>query len=235
MPFGWDINKNDNKLILVCKELGYTLVTNDIAMRIKADSLDVHCERYKALNTNIEYTGYKEISMTDIEMAEFYQNLTENKYDCLTNEYIVIRDSNNEFKEIRRWTGKNYTEVYDKHIKTIAFGNKIKAKDEYQQMAIDSMINNTMTIISGKAGSGKTLLTLMAALYLIENGKYDTLVILFNPTKTRGSTEMGYYTGNLLDKAMQSNIGNILTTKFGDRYVVDTLLQQGKLKLKSIS
>lgn len=238
IPEGWDstYNKNDNKLLAICKDLNVTLVTNDIAMQIKAESIEVKWEEYNGESSNTpEYQGYKEVILSDVEMANFYENLNNNIFSCLVNEYVVIKDSTNTTRDIRRWTEKGYVEVFKKHIKTVAFGDKIKSKDEFQQMAIDSLINNTMTIISGKAGSGKTLLSLMIAIHLIESGKYDRLVILFNPTKAKGSTEMGYYSGSLLDKAMQSSIGNILTTKFGDRYAVDILLQQNKIKLICMS
>jgi predicted ribonuclease YlaK len=238
IPEGWDstYNKNDNKLLAICKDLNVTLVTNDIAMQIKAESIGVKWEEYSPQNKNLdEYKGYKEVLLGESDMAYFYENLSENTFNCLINEYLVIKDSANTTRDIRRWTEKGYVEVFKKNIKTIAFGDKIKSKDEFQQMAIDSMLNNTMTIISGKAGSGKTLLSLMLAIHLIESGKYDRLVILFNPTKTRGSTEMGYYSGSLIEKAMSSSIGNILTTKFGDRFAVDLLLQQNKIRLIPMS
>ena len=111
------------------------------------------------------------------------------------------------------------------------FGDKMKAKDVYQRMAIDSLMNNTITCITGKAGSGKSLLSLMIAMHLIETGKYERLVILFNPCPVRGASELGYYTGSVVEKAMQSNIGNILITKFGDRYIVDNYISSGKIKL----
>ncbi len=102
-------------------------------------------------------------------------------------------------------------------------------------MAIDSLIKNTMTAISGKAGSGKSLLSLMVAMHLIESGKYDRLVILYNPVKLRGSENQGYYPGSATEKAMQSGIGQILTTKFGDRLGVDLLINQDKIKLVCMS
>ena len=46
---------------------------------------------------------------------------------------------------------------------------------------------------------------------------------------------MGYYSGNLTEKSLQGAIGNILTTKFGDRYAIDVLIQQNKLKLIPMS
>ena len=58
---------------------------------------------------------------------------------------------------------------------------------------------------------------------------------MFNPTKTRGASYRGYYSGDFTDKAMQNSIGQILTTKFGDRYAVDLLISQNKLKLVSMA
>jgi predicted ribonuclease YlaK len=102
-------------------------------------------------------------------------------------------------------------------------------------MVIDSLIKNTITAISGKAGSGKSLLSLLAAMHLIETGKYSRLVVMFNPTKTRGASDLGFYSGSFIEKAMQNSIGQILTTKFGDRLAVDMLIQQEKIKLVSMA
>lgn len=46
---------------------------------------------------------------------------------------------------------------------------------------------------------------------------------------------MGFYTGDMVKKAMQNSIGNILITKFGDRYIVDQMLAQEKIKIVSIA
>lgn len=67
------------------------------------------------------------------------------------------------------------------------FGDKIRPKDVYQACAIDSILNNTMTTLSGKAGSGKSLISLITMMSLIESGKYDRIVIMFNPTKASRS------------------------------------------------
>ena len=100
---------------------------------------------------------------------------------------------------------------------------------------MDSIINNTLTAVSGKAGSGKSLISLATIMSLVENGKYDRFVTLFNPIKARGTADLGYYAGDFLSKAMLNSVGNILTTKFGDRYAIDILLSQNKLKLVSMA
>lgn len=178
------------------------------------------------------YKGYKIVVPTDDELAQVYdKDNCENLFGCNINEYVIINDTEGNFCDVLRWTGQKYANVFNKMIKTLAFGDKIKAKDIYQRMAMDSILNNTMTCISGKAGSGKSLLSLVCAMYLIESGKYDSIVVLFNPCPVRGATQLGYYQGSLTDKAMQSNIGNILITKFGDRFAVDNYIAQGKIKL----
>lgn len=183
-------------------------------------------------NDKIAYTGFKEVFPTDEELASIYtKDSCENIFECLINEYAIIKDSDGEICDIVKWTGEKYVNLFNKTLKTVSLGEKIKPKDIYQRMAIDSLMTNTMTCISGKAGSGKSLLSLLAAMYLIENGKYDRLVVLFNPCQVRGATPMGYYAGSLIDKAMQSNIGQILITKFGDRFAIDNYIAQGKIKL----
>ena len=58
---------------------------------------------------------------------------------------------------------------------------------------------------------------------------------MFNPTKARGASDMGYYSGDATEKALQNSIGSILTTKFGDRFAVDLLLQQDRIRLVSMA
>ncbi len=182
------------------------------------------------------YVGYKIETPTDEELSLIYsKDNCENIFSCLINQYVIINDNEGNFCDVLKWNGEKYCNVFNKNIKTMAFGDKIKAKDVYQRMAIDSLMTNTMTCISGHAGSGKTLLSLICAMCLIEAGKYDRLVILFNPVGLRGASQMGYYQGSLIDKAMQPNIGNVLITKFGDRFAVDNYIAQGKIKLVPMS
>lgn len=182
-----------------------------------------------------EYTGYKDVTLSNEEMSYFYLHPNENIYDLLVNEYLIVRKSDGEIVDCLCWDGERYAKVCQKTIRSQMFGDKIRPKDIYQACAIDSILNNTMTTISGKAGSGKSLISLITMMSLIEEGEYDRIVIMFNPTKARGASDMGFYTGDATEKAMQNSIGSILTTKFGDKFAVDMLLQQDKIKLISMA
>lgn len=181
------------------------------------------------------YHGYKDVMMADEEMGEFYSDLYDNKFDCLQNEYLIVRNNDGIVVDAQRWTQEGFKKVFNKSIKSTVFGNKLKPKDIYQAFAIDSIMNNTLTTISGKAGSGKSLISLMSIFNLIETGKYDRVIIMFNPTKARGASDMGFYSGDATEKAMQNYIGSILTTKFGNRNTVDMLIQQDKIRLVSMA
>lgn len=187
------------------------------------------------LTSDEEYTGYREVTMSDEEMSTFYTNLNSNHYNLLVNQYLVVKNSKNEIVDTRRWNGETHAIVCNKTIKSKMFGDKIRPKDVYQACAIDSIFSHTLTVLSGKAGSGKSLISLITMMSLIENGEYDRIVIMFNPTKTRGASDMGFYSGNAVEKAMQNSIGSILTSKFGDRFAVELLLQQDKIRLVSMA
>lgn len=226
-------NLNDDIIVSCALFNNALLVTNDFNLKIKAEALNIECLDF--VEPKDQYKGYKEVSVSDEELANLYSSPRDNLFDCITNEYLVVNNSNDEFVDILKWNGEKYTNIHNKNISTVAFGDKIKPKDIYQRAVIDSIMTNTMTAISGKAGSGKSLLSLMCAMYLVERGKYDRIVILNNPTKARGATDCGYYTGSMVEKLMQNSIGNILTTKFGDRFAVDILLQQDKLRVISMA
>lgn len=229
---------NSDNLICACayllsKTKEVEFISYDVACNLIASNifgLNIPINNSPTLE-ELEYKGFKCVYPTDEEYIQLYEKEnSENIFNCKINEYVIFKDKEDNVCDIACWTGTKYRKIFDKHIKTLMF-DKIKAKDIYQRMAIDSLVNNQMTCISGKAGSGKTLLALMTAMYLIETGKYDRLVVLFNPCPVRGTTQMGYYAGNMIEKSLQTNIGHIFTTKFGDKFAIDNYIAQGKIKL----
>lgn len=230
---------NDNLIVatayLVNNKSKVCFISEDVILRLVAkDIFKLTVDKAEAKQDDT-YKGYREITLDDNQMAVLYENLNNNQYGLLINEYLVVKNSDNVEVDLLKWSGISYITVPKVSLKTITFGDKIKPKDIYQQMAVDSIMNNTITAIGGKAGSGKSLLSLVAGMRLIETGKYDRLVIMFNPTSARGASKMGFYTGNMIEKSMQSSIGNMLITKLGEKYAVDTLINQGKLKLVSMA
>ena len=42
-----------------------------------------------------EYTGYKEIRLSDDELTKFYQEFNKNQFDLFINEYLIIYNQKN--------------------------------------------------------------------------------------------------------------------------------------------
>lgn len=234
---GLDATIPDNQIVgtarYIAEKEDIVFVTNDICLKNIARSVGLDVCSVEGNNID-EYKGFIEKSLSEEDMAYFYEHISENIFGLLINQYVILKDGKDEIVDAYRWNGTQHEPLFKRNIQSLYF-DKLKSKDIYQSCAIDSLMNCTITAITGKAGSGKSLLALMSAMYLIEKGKYDRIVVMFNPTKTRGASDMGFYSGDFIDKAMQNSIGQILTTKFGDRYAVDLLLSQNKLKLVSMA
>ena len=235
VPESWDKNKRDNQIVMAAKENNCFLYSNDFNVRIKAKSIGVECEGYVRNNvTDINYKGWKEIVLNDYQMATFYGEM-KNDWNLINNEYLIIKNSNGEYVDVLKYKDETFNQITKKKLDSMMFGNKLKPKDVYQEIAIDSLVSDNFTIITGRAGSGKSLLSLMYCLWAIQHGKYDKVIILNNPTKTRGSTELGWYSGNRLDKMLQNSIGTMLNSKLGDPIAIHTLISQNKLDIIPIS
>lgn len=234
MPDGWDKDKRDNKIVLCARDNNSLLVSNDVNVIIKAECVGVECYGIDEDKKDDEiYKGYKEVEFNDIQLSEFYTNINAKDYDLLINEYMLIKH-NGKIVDKYKYNKDGLKKTTRKNMESIMFG-KLKPKDEYQELVIDSLINEQFTAITGKQGSGKSLLSLMYCSWALEKGMYDTIVILFNPTKIRGSNTMGFYKGDIISKAKQESIGNILNSKFGDATIVDNLIAQNKIKLVPMS
>ena len=99
----------------------------------------------------------------------------------------------------------------------------------------DSLANNTITMVKGPAGSGKTYLSLGYLMYLLESHKIDKIIVFCNTVATKDSAKLGYYPGSRDEKLLDSQIGNLLASKFGGKIEVERLIQEEKLILLPLS
>ena len=114
---------------------------------------------------------------------------------------------------------------------------RLKAMDGdiYQQLALNSLSNNQITMIRGAAGTGKSYLSFGYLFYLLETNKIEKIIVFCNTVATKGSAKLGYYPGSRTEKLLDSQIGNFLESKLGDRVIVEKLIDDGKLVLLPMS
>lgn len=214
-----------------------TFITNDLALKHIA-SLFFGSDSIGSIDKDIddEYCGFLDISMTDEEMANFYSNLNINTLDLYINQYVILRNSENEVVDKLKWNGEKYIPISYGNIDSYYFG-KIKPyqNDPYQALAIDSFLNNKITLVKGFPGSGKSYLSLGYLFYLLGTHKIDKIIVMCNTVAAKGAARLGFYPGTRDEKLLDSQIGNFLASKLGDRSVVEQLMQQEKLILLPMS
>jgi predicted ribonuclease YlaK len=233
--------KGNDDLIIDCavsRHASY-IVTGDLIMQLKASAKKLKViDIFDTLTEEDDYKGYVEKTLTDEELANFYENWGNNMFNLLTNQYLIIRNTNGDIIQVLKWKGEEYKEVDVRRIrkgfKTVQFGD-FKPKDVYQALVLDSLDNNQVTMVKGKAGSGKSLLSLNYAIHQIEQRKYDRLICFVNPMASRNSAKLGYYPGDRNEKLLDSSVGAMLGAKFGDKLAVELMITQNKLLLLPFS
>ena len=226
-------NTPDNQICACASTIDNVLfITNDIACKTIAKwifNLTVKGVNDEPVD---DYSGFVEKTLSESEMACFYEHLQENIYGLLENEYLILKDSNNHVVDTLVWREGMYQNIKFPNIKSDYFGTvKPLNGDIYQQMALNSFSNNQITMIKGSAGTGKSYLAVGYMMWLLEKHKIDKIVIFANPTPTMNSAKIGFLPGSQLDKLVDSSIGNMLAGKFGDKFMIEQLVSRNKLSI----
>lgn len=209
-------------------------ISNDLICRHIA-SMFLPVEQ--VVEEDYDYDGYKEMYLTEEEMNDFYSNPDKNIYDLYINQYLLIYNKETgEYVDSVCWTGSEYRHLTFGNFTSHFFGDvKPMKNDVYQALAADSLINNKITLIKGPAGSGKTYLSLGYLMHRLERHKIDKIIVFCNTVATKNSAKMGYYPGTRDEKLLDSQIGNLLISKFGGRIMVEQMINEEKLVLLPLS
>lgn len=207
-------------------------VTKDLACKMIAKNIFKLNVQDIVQDIKDDYHGFVERVLSEEEMAYLYSHMNENIYGLLTNEYIVIKNEQGEVVDKLRWTGTEYTTIKFPTIKSNLFGMvRPYNGDIYQQMCLNSFSTNQITMVKGSAGTGKSYLAIGYMLWLLEKHKIDRIVIFANPTPTMNSAKIGFLPGTQLDKLIDSSVGNMLSSKLGDKYIIGQLVSENKLMI----
>lgn len=182
------------------------------------------------------YKGYKEVKLTDKQMAKVYENLTFNHFNSLTNEYVILKNYENQVVDILCWNGTEYRNIKYKTIESKLLGTtKPWNNDPYQRIAFDILNNNQLVMFRGKAGTAKSYLSIAYLFQQLEQGKIDKIVMFFNPVATADAAKLGFYSGSRIEKLLDSQPGNFLSSKLGGMDVVQQLIDRERLVLLPFS
>ncbi len=230
---------NDMKILGCALELNKNykvqFITNDLALKHIALLFFNEVDSVKEEVDN--YCGFLERELCDDQaLAFFYEHPNYNLFDLMPNEYVIIKDKFGDIIDKLCWTGEMYRPLKFSTFSSKWIGNIKPIKgDIYQQLAVDSLMNNKITMIKGPAGSGKTLLSLGYLFDQLDHGKIDKIIVFCNTVATKDSAKLGYYPGSKDEKLLDSQIGNLLSSKIGGRIEVERLMREEQLVLLPMS
>ena len=202
-------NSEDHKILNCALQLCKThpnqtviLVSNDANMRIKAKALNIDTQTYseeKAGKGTKSYNGICTIDIKDENIVNTIYSDSMIPYievlesEPIHNEYYISRSGSQ--SAITRYNSEN--KMLEKINQKTAYG--INGKNSEQIIALDALLDPSIKLvtITGKAGTGKTLLALAAAL---ECRSAFHQIFLARPIVPLSNKDMGFLPGTIHEK-----------------------------------
>jgi PhoH-like ATPase len=244
IPVGLDKDKPDDIIILTAKSLKGIVVSRDLNVRIKSDAVSVPAEDYKAGKVKVEndklYAGHSTIYLQKDKLDEFRAKDLVKFKGKFDNQYFIMKEKGN----LKNSALGRYSKAAGGLVPLLK-NNKtwgITPKNAEQRFALDALLNDDIKMVSlvGKAGTGKTLLTIAAALTkTLEDKKYKKILIS-RPVIPMGK-DIGFLPGSLeekLDPWMQpiyDNLDHLFGEHGGMNQQWKMLVEQGLIKIEALT
>lgn len=202
-------NIPDHKILssaynIKCENLRVVLITKDINMRMKARSLGINTQDYntdKIEKLSSLFTGIENISGDNAKVyIEELKNNNEigikSEHSIYPNTYLCYRINEEDEAVIGKYKENSNSIV---HVNTDISAYGIKPRNEEQAMALDILLDNSVPLVTvmGKAGTGKTLLALAAAL---EKRREYRQILLARPIVALSNKDLGFLPGDVNSK-----------------------------------
>ncbi len=195
----------------------FTLVTRDTNLRILCESMGIRSEGYvkDGSSENTLEGKIEEIAPSPLLMAKLQKSywegavrLTDEEcydYPLHNNQYVSFID-NKQTRHLFQYKDYSFTPIQRKNVRT----NKCKPRNIEQTVALDLLLDDEIKLVAllGKAGTGKTFLTLAAALH--KKAEYQR-ILLSKPVVDVGKG-IGFLPGSVGEKLepwMQSFFDNL--------------------------
>lgn len=204
-------NTPDHRILAIAEHLHLTrtespviLVTKDINLRMKAKSLGVMAQDYhNDMVKNIQDI-YEGVQINEDIPSEVISGLYENydgvpldkfgiKEDPVAHQYYIFR--NDSMSALAHYDPFNKAINRVEKVKTYG----IEPRNAEQAFALDALLRPEVQLVAltGKAGTGKTLLALAAA---IHQRKLYTQIFLARPIVPLSNRDIGYLPGDVEEK-----------------------------------
>lgn len=204
-----DKNKIDNQILnsAYCLQASnpkteVVLISKDVNLRMKAKSLKIKAEDYKndmISSVDLLYKKTRSLSVEENVIDTLFKKeiVAYQDLSLIENEFFIL-NSNSSKKTCLGVYKKGDIHLVSKE-KLGAFG--IKPKNSEQAFAMYALLDPDISLVSimGKAGSGKTILSLAAGLQQMDEGNFEELLFT-RQIIAMGNNDIGFLPGDAKEK-----------------------------------
>lgn len=251
LPTILDPTTSDHRILSTCLNLAEdtdaVLVTKDASLRIKGAQLGVPVQDYRADTVEVDHihSGVLEHRVSAATIDALYDDgkLEIDGIDAPVNEFVVLKSGSSKSALARVVQAEPSVVVERMPTHVRAFG--IEPKNVRQTVALHQLLDPDIPAVSlmGMAGTGKTFLSLAAALdQVLEQGRYRR-VSVYRPLVAVGRQEVGYLPGDLSEKlapwmaAVHDNLYALFSDAGvdGARGAIEELVDRGELEMAAVT
>ncbi|WP_235480271.1 PhoH family protein [Leifsonia sp. Leaf264] len=237
LPNGLQLNDNDTRILAVALNLAnegldVTVVSKDLPLRVKAASIGLAAEEYRAeLAVDSGWTGMADVTLGSREIDDLYeQDYLETRMvaDLPINTGVVVHSDR----------GSALARVIRKGELRVVRGDRelfgLHGRSAEQRLAIDMLLDPEIGILSlgGSAGTGKSALALCAGLEAVLERQQHKKIMVFRPLYAVGGQELGYLPGDAGEKmnpwgqAVFDTLGSVVSDN-----VLNEVVERGILEV----
>ena len=152
----------------------------------------------------MDYTGIYEASLSNEELADFYESDGEVLCEQMVeNQYLTLRAAgSDEVVDYYRKKGGVLHKVTFPSFKS-DFCGTIKPRNPEQYCAMDLLKSDVpIKLLTGKFGSGKTILIINWALEAIQKNQFEKIVFIRNNVQVKDTDPLGALPNGIFDKTL---------------------------------
>ncbi|MFB2581588.1 PhoH family protein [Herbiconiux sp. P15] len=237
LPSGLQLGDNDTRILAVAQNLAndglnVTVVSKDLPLRVKAASIGLAAEEYRAeLAVDSGWTGLADLRLSADDMSKLYDKETFSTplvRDMPINTGLVIQSER----------GSALGRVVSRDTFQLVRGDRdvfgLHGRSAEQRVAIDMLLDPEVGIVSlgGRAGTGKSALALCAGLEAVLEKQQHKKIMVFRPLYAVGGQELGFLPGDAAEKmnpwaqAVFDTLGSLVSQN-----VLDEVIDRGILEV----
>jgi len=249
LPSGMEDNVDNRILSLAIhfESKGYTpvVITRDISLRIKCDSLSINAENYSKEKAIVDrkgaYTGVSVVNVPGSIIDEFYLNGHISYEDVDSNfrpnECVVLKAENKKSALAMAGIDGKLKKLYTPPSGGLTIQG-IAPRNKEQRFALELLLNKDvhMVTMTGMAGSGKTLMAIASSLQLMLDNKYDKIIIS-RPVQSM-SKDIGFLPGTKFEKMepwLQPIFDNFKYVFKNSEHYLDLLIEKKKIEVEALT